>query len=299
MQVDEELDGFTKETLERPLTTGTDAGGTGGTFEMTVNHSKLLILISKYAQAALSAEDQETWLRQLSLYVLIYEGIAVGQLDYDYSPMSVFVSYDGSSRRIYMNISQEGKAAVDELREQKLINGLKISTEDFQPITAYQVALKGLQFLKTLPNSLFEDVNSFVYAPNAPHYDTELLESSFNGDKFILKSKSGFQRDSLVTLTEDVSYVGSPFLPVCLRTRWGKPLSDNSHRANECAAGHDNVRDELSEAVHLSYVCVMVGEWVPYGSNFMVQLNTRLGVLEPIQVMVMVMMMMMFTTISA
>ena len=62
------------------------------------------------------------------------------QLDYDYSPVSTFVSYDGSSRRIYMNISQEGKAAIDELREQKLINGLKISTEDFQPITAYQVA---------------------------------------------------------------------------------------------------------------------------------------------------------------
>jgi len=57
-------------------------------------------------------------------------------------------------------------------------------------IPAYQVALKGLQFLKTLPNSLFEEVNSFVYAPNAPHYDTELLESSFNGEKFVLRSKS-------------------------------------------------------------------------------------------------------------
>jgi hypothetical protein len=38
---------------------------------MTVNHSKLLVLISKYAQVALTAEDQETWLRQLSLYVLL------------------------------------------------------------------------------------------------------------------------------------------------------------------------------------------------------------------------------------
>ena len=239
LQVDEELEGFTKDVLD-PGTSGKAVGGDAtGTFEMTVNHSKLLILISKYAQIALSADDQETWLRQLSLYVLIYEGeaismtdsthggsrnatnarasatlsvprarvdprmeldtasllmlagIAAGQLDYDYSPQSVFVSYDGSSRRIYLNVSQEGRAAVDELREQKLINGLKISTEDFQPITAYQVALKGLQFLKTLPNSLFEEVNSFVYAPNAPHYDTELLESSFNGEKFVLRSKSG------------------------------------------------------------------------------------------------------------
>lgn len=209
----------TPETVDEDLNNDAgDPGGTakgalqkndaGATFEMTVNHSKLLILISKYAQVALTVDDQELWLRQLSLYVLLYEGIAVGQLDYDYSPVSVFVSYDGSSRRIYMNISQEGKAAIDELREQKLINGLKIATEDFQPITAYQVSLKGLQFLKTLPNSLFEEVNNFLYAPNAPHYETELLESSFNGEKFVLRSKSGFQRDSQVTMTEDVSYVG-------------------------------------------------------------------------------------------
>ena len=43
-------------------------------------------------------------------------------------------------------------------------------------INTYQVSLKGLQFLKTLPNNLFEEVNVFIYAPNAPHYDTELLE---------------------------------------------------------------------------------------------------------------------------
>ena len=152
--VDEELDGFTKDPTDPSVGGKKTAEVAGHTFEMTVNHSKLLILISKYAQSALTAEDQETWLRQLSLYVLVYEGISVGQLDFDYSPTSIYVSYDGSSRRIYMNISQEGKAAIDELREQKLINGLKISTEDFQPITAYQVALKGLQFLKTLPNSV-------------------------------------------------------------------------------------------------------------------------------------------------
>jgi len=147
-QVDEDLEGFTKDMLD-PATSGKAVGGdTGGvgTFEMTVNHSKLLILISKYAQVALSADDQETWLRQLSLHVLVYEGIAAGQLDYDYSPQSVFVSYDGSCRRIYLNVSQEGRAAVDELREQKLINGLKISTEDFQPITAYQVLFIGIKW---------------------------------------------------------------------------------------------------------------------------------------------------------
>ena len=45
-------------------------------------------------------------------------------------------------------------------------------------------------------------VNSFVYAPNAPHYDTELLEPSFSGSKFVLKSKSGYERESEVTEQE-------------------------------------------------------------------------------------------------
>lgn len=79
--MDEELEGFTKDVLD-PGTSGKAVGGDAtGTFEMTVNHSKLLILISKYAQVALSADDQETWLRQLSLHVLIYEGEAISMTD--------------------------------------------------------------------------------------------------------------------------------------------------------------------------------------------------------------------------
>ena len=38
---------------------------------MTTNHSKLLILISKYAQCALSADDSETWIREVPLLVLM------------------------------------------------------------------------------------------------------------------------------------------------------------------------------------------------------------------------------------
>ena len=37
---------------------------------------------------------------------------------------------------------------------------------------------------------LFEEVNSFVYAPNAPHYDTELLEASFDGEEWSLTARS-------------------------------------------------------------------------------------------------------------
>lgn len=52
------------------------------------------------------------------------------------------------AKRVFLNITQEGKAAVDDLREKEHINGLKLSTEDFQPVTAYQVSHKGLDFIK-------------------------------------------------------------------------------------------------------------------------------------------------------
>jgi hypothetical protein len=111
-------------------------------FRMTTNHSKLLILISKYAQCALSADDSETWIREVPLLVLIYEGILADELNFDYAPRSLQISHEGSSRRMFFNQSQEGLHHIDNLREQKLINCIKLVTEDQQPISAYQVSLK-------------------------------------------------------------------------------------------------------------------------------------------------------------
>ena len=58
----------------------------------------------------------------------------------------VLLSFEGASRRMFLNLSQEGKSAVEDLMEQKLINGLKLSSEDFQPVNSYQVSVKRLQF---------------------------------------------------------------------------------------------------------------------------------------------------------
>ena len=88
---------------------------------------------------------------------------------------------------------------------------------------------------------------------------------------------------SKVTDTEDVSYVSSPYLPRSIRTRFAKDMTSNKHRAHESAAGEANIRDELSEAIHLSNVNILVGEWIPFGSNQIVALNERLGALDRCQ----------------
>lgn len=314
----------------------------------TVDHAKTLFLVSKFAKAAASAEDAESWIRQIPLLVMLYEGVTAQVLDFDYAPASVLISQNGVSRRVWLNVTQEGKAAVDDLREAGLINGLKLSTEDFQPVTAYQVSLKGLQFIKQMdavsccafvarsscphrvavafvlltispfPRSLSQEltaeVDNFVHTPAGYSAKRELLQVTFKthdeieeegldllppqgeeeedgggGDDdddddegigvFILKAKSGdYCRLSNVTDTEDVSYVSSPYLPACVRNpREQKAFSSNEHRAHESATGTANIRDELSEAIVLSDVMTLVGEWIPFGANQIVALNERLG----------------------
>ena len=148
--------------------------------ELECDHAKVLYIIAKYARCAVTAEQKEGWIRQIPLMVLLYEGIVAGVLDFDYAPGSRLISAQGVSVRMWINISQEGKACVDDLREWKLINGLKLSTEDFQPVTAFQVSLHGLKLLKKLPREWKDDVNSFLY-PASPKRPSRkhLLQVSF------------------------------------------------------------------------------------------------------------------------
>lgn len=44
------------------------------------------------------------------------------------------------TRRQFLNLSQEGLSAIEDLREQEFLNRLKISTEDNATTTALQVA---------------------------------------------------------------------------------------------------------------------------------------------------------------
>ena len=251
--------------------------------EWTFNHTRLLYLVSLYAKCARSPSDNEGWVRQVPLSVMMYEGIVAGALDFDYAPCSMLVSHLGASRRIWLNITQEGKAAIDDLREKGMINGLKLSTEDFQPVTAYQVSEKGMTFLDIVPKPILAVIDAFA----RPHGEGDIVKVSFDGEEFGLKSNTGsVDRESGITETEDVSYVSSPYLPECLREGGGKAtneLSDNQFRAHECASGKSNLKDELSEAIILGSVHCLVSEWIPFGANQIVMLNERLGALDRVQ----------------
>ncbi|KAH8077207.1 hypothetical protein JL720_10172 [Aureococcus anophagefferens] len=73
------------------------------------NQNRLLYLVSLYTHKAESHDDKDEWIRKPALLVLIYEGIVANVLDYDYAPQSELIE----NRRVYLNISQEGKSDVE------------------------------------------------------------------------------------------------------------------------------------------------------------------------------------------
>ena len=58
-----------------------------------------------------------------------------------------------------------------------------------------------------------ESINETIYAPQT----RDLLRVQWNGDEYHLVSSTGFSARSSVTDCEDVSYVSSAYVPVCLR----------------------------------------------------------------------------------
>eukprot|EP01046_Picozoa_sp_COSAG06_P084555 COSAG06_NODE_31339_length_523_cov_0.823113_2_plen_135_part_01 len=131
---------------------------------------KLLYMISRYAECAATADDDETWIRKNSLLVLMYEGIVEGVFDYDYAPMSLLVG----RKRLWLNITQEGKDDIDDLRQGGLLNGLKLSSEDLQPVTAYQVSAKGKELASLIPREFRTEVDNLIF------HENETLEVHFD-----------------------------------------------------------------------------------------------------------------------
>ena len=265
--------------------------------EFTVEHLKLLYMISKFGLCAVEPTDQESWIREVPLFVLLFEGITKEAFDFDYAPLSVQVSVAGGQRRLWMNISQEGKSATDDLREGNLLNGLKITTADSLPITALQLSERGRSLLQLLSTEVTDVVDSFLYPEGAPRTEDYLLQAQFvpNEDEdeegFYLSNKVPetdkfyVSRQSDATESEDVSYVSSPYLPRCLRNtdRDMLEMTSNADQAYKSAAGDNNIDAELSEMFVTKNMRAMVTEWIPFGANQIVGLNDRLGALDRCQ----------------
>lgn len=241
---------------------------------LTENQARLLYMISLYTRAAKTGGEKEEWIRKQALLVLIYEAIVAQVLDYDYAPASTLIQ----DRRVFFNKSQEGSSDVDFLREELLLNGLKLASNNYQPVTCFQISEKGTELAKRIMKADKEAVNELAYAPGT----RELLRVQWRNGQFYLVGAGGFERASTVLDCEDVSYVGSAYVPQCLRFG-GRPTLSNAHRAAECAVSASNLRDELDEVITLNSVSIVIAEFIPFGANQIVQMNANLGSTERVQ----------------
>lgn len=259
----------------------------GKEYRVSFEHAKLLYLISHYARSSKSEEQPETWVRELPLDVLMFEGICAGKLDFDYAPVSrqyLHADDDGGfkCKRCYINISQEARSAIDDLIEQDFVKSLKVPNDDNMTTSAFQASQKGMDLLQSLPPILRMEVDDFLYVrkgyKDRVHPKKDLVNVLTDVDGFILVTENGYEARSAVTQVEDVSYVTSPFLPWTYRSG-DKMCTDNSTRAWESGVGISQVKKELKEAIVLSQVNILVQEWIPTAANEFRSLLDRFGVM--------------------
>ena len=188
------------------------------------------------------------------MVVLIYEAIVGGNpdkrtpavLEYDYAPASVLIE----GRRIWCNLPHEGLSDLDYLCEEGLVQLLKMASNLHTSITAYQVTDKGMHIVDRLSKVDKGPVNELIFAPGTSNklsvnwYMDETITDGSGGQFIIRDEKGDYEYPSTITDVEDVSYVSSAYIPLCLR-QGGRPTLSNAHRAHESAAGEMQIKDVL------------------------------------------------------
>ena len=236
----------------------------------------MLYLIDLHSRKAENRNEKDIWIRKQALSVIVYEGVLADVFDYDYAPTSILVD----NKRVWCNISQEGQSDIEFLREEELVNALLLSSRSYKPGVCYQISEKGKELVKYVSRREKESVDLFAHKEGT----RELLKPYWDGHSYWMQAPSGFHRKSSVTETEAVSYVSSAYIPQCLRYG-GRPTMSNAHKAHSSGFGAiDTIRDqELDEVITLDSVSLIVAEYIPFGSNQIVQLNNTIGSSERVQ----------------
>ena len=242
---------------------------------LTVDHIRLLYLISRYTED----RDSTKWIRSIPLAVLTYEGVVADIFDWDYAPTIMTVS----GLRATVNLSQEGRSAVDELREQGMLHGLKLSSKNYQYTNAFQISQRGRKFLeRRVSEQDMELVDDLIVSPHSD--EDELVQVVWDASRRAWNLVApGFSKVSTFTDVESVSYVSSPYIPPSA-LKGTQSCTDNSDRVGELQDAGSTIKDSsLDEAISLGDVHVLIGEWIPLGANAMMMLNDTLGASERVQ----------------
>ena len=277
-----------REEEEEDLDSDEEAGANGdeALFGRSSNNKKKKLL-HRFDDAPVKYTQR--WLRELPALVLIYEGILREVFDYDYAPEAEKV-FGGA--RMYMNISEEGRDDLEDLRELGFLEALKVTSETYEHSTLLKISESGIEFLRRVSapdGGLTAEMRALVEALVYEN-DDELLEVRFDKPRqsfYLTAPRTGYEFRSSITDVEDVPYVSSPYIPLSMissdafapNTMSGDKKAKRILGASGAiAASPSALRDQnLTTSLTLDDIRVFVTEWVPMGSNEMVSFCEKLG----------------------
>ena len=153
---------------------------------------KLLYIISLY-----TGGEVIKWIKNYALWVLVYYGIINNVFkSYDYAP--TVVMWHGAFR--VANISMEAEKDLLRLRNEGLIEKLRLATSKYRYITAYRVSKGGLEYLKGVPAEIRKSVDA-VFRPGG-----SLVAVVLDDYRPLLRMPDGRTIDIGFLEAEDVPY---------------------------------------------------------------------------------------------
>ena len=170
--------------------------------DMTEDQERLLILISKFSKPARTREEEETWIKKISLMALIHRGIMKKVFKtYDFAPM--LVEYLGGKR--FANMSKEGEDDVADLREMGYVERLKLATSHHVYVSAYRITPVGMKKAKSLQKKHKKAIEKLIRCKCGGQYDIENML-----DPWLVCKKCGERIKVDIFDIEELAYVSSP-----------------------------------------------------------------------------------------
>jgi len=174
--------------------------GKASEHEITQEMRRVLYLIAEYTKKG--DEYGKLIIKELPLKAIIFKGIIDKVLDYDYAPISQMYI---ESRR-YLNISQEGKDDLNDLRELGFLNKIRLATKKHFYIYSYELTEKGIKYLNVIPEEDKKAMERLIFCPCGERYEIPVLEIGV----FMKCEKDHLFINTGITEIEDVSYESKP-----------------------------------------------------------------------------------------
>ena len=170
--------------------------------DTTTDQKRLLILISKFSNPAKKRNEQETWIKKISLMALIHRGITKKIFkDYDFAP--TLVEYMGGKR--FANMSKEGEDDVADLREMNYVKRLKLATSHHVYVSAYRITTKGVKAAAGFDKKHHKAIEKIIKCKCGGMADIENML-----DPFLICKKCNTKKKIDIFDIDELAYISSP-----------------------------------------------------------------------------------------